>query len=121
MLHLMPFMLNNTKWSNYIQLLYREISIDEILAKEMTGRKIFISNGLSMVYLLLNSINSSFLDHPIPFNSQVIYNQLQNSDAWKALIERDYFFKIHQGLLNGFPGVLLVSHELRELIRNNTK
>ena len=107
MLNLMPY-LNNTSWNNYIQMLYREIRLEEILENEMKGRNIFISNGLSAVYILLHSINNNFPDYQIPFDPQTIYTKIQNSDAWNALIERDYFYDIHHGLLNGFPGVQLV-------------
>lgn len=107
MLNLAPY-LHDAAWSNYIQLLYREIHLNDIFENEMKDRKIFISNGLSMIYILLHAINRNFPDYPIPFDPQTIYNQLQNSEAWNILCERDYFYNIHQGLLNGFPGVQLV-------------
>ena len=109
MLNLKPYLLNDqASWNNYIQMLYREISLDEILENEMTDRKIFINNGLSMIYILLHAINRDFPEHRIPFDAQTIYHRLQNSDAWRAMIERDYFYQVHHGLLNGFPGVQLV-------------
>ena len=113
-LHLKPYMHRDyALWDNYIQLLYREINVDTILANEMTGRKIFISNGLSSVYILLHAINRDFPDYKIPFDPQDIYYKLQNSDAWNALIDRKYFYEIHNGLLNGFPGVQLVLSHIR--------
>jgi len=118
MLHLKPFLHDvlqqEEAWNKYIQMLYREINLDEILEKEMTGRKIFISNGLSAVYILLHAINSDFPDYRIPFDPQTIYDRLQNSDAWKAMLECDYFYQIHHGLLNGFPGVQLVLEHIRQ-------
>jgi len=120
MLHLKPFV-HAPAWSGYIELLYREISVDEILENEMTGRKIFINNGLSGIYILLYAINTGFPDYPVAFDPQKMYDRIQNSDARNAMIERDYFYKIHHGLLNGFPGVQLVCHELREFIRNRSK
>jgi hypothetical protein len=108
MLHLIPYVHHNKSWDNYIQLLYRETSLDEIIENEMAGRKIFISNGLSMAYIILHTINSSFPDYKISFDPQTIYDKIRNSDAWNALIEREYFYKIHQGLFNGFPGVQLI-------------
>ena len=113
MLHLIPY-LNDVAWSKYIQLLYREINLEEILENEMKNRKIFISNGLSAVYILLHTINSSFPDYKIPFDPKMIYTKIQNSDAWNALLERDYFLKIHQGLINGFPGVQLVLAHIKK-------
>jgi hypothetical protein len=115
LLNLKPY-LKHESWNNYIQMLYREISVDEIIEKEMTNRKIFISNGLSAIYLLLHAINHDFPDYQIPFDSQTIYDKLQNSDAWNALLERDYFYDIHHGLLNGFPGVQLVLNQLRTFL-----
>jgi len=115
MLNLKPYLHNSTSWNNYIRLLYREIDIKEIVENEMTDRKIFISNGISMIYILLHAINSNFPEFQIPFDPQLIYTKIQHSDAWNALLEREYFYKIHHGLLNGFPGVQLVlSH-----IQNN--
>jgi len=118
-LHLLPFMQNNSSWINYVQLLYREINLQEILENELKDRTIFASNGLSMIYILLHAINKSFPECQIPFNPQTIDTQIQKSDAWNALIERDYFYKIHQGLVNGFPGVQLVLSHIRQNYLSN--
>ena len=116
MLHLKPYVQNHASWNSHIQMLHREINVDEILENERNGRKIFISNGLSAAYILLHAINRDFPDYPIPFDPQTVYDKIQNSDAWNALIERDYFYDIHQGLVNGFPGVRLVlAHILGQL------
>jgi hypothetical protein len=113
MLNLQPCV-HDAAWRKYIQLLYREISVDEILENEMKGRKIFIDNGLAGIYILLHAINSSFPDYKIPFDPQTIYVQIRNSDAWNALLERDYFYDIRHGLLNGFPGVQLVLAHMKQ-------
>ena len=114
MLSLKPFLRQeHAQWNNYIRLLYREISLNEILDNEITDRKIFISNGLSMIYVLLHAINTVFPEYPIPFDPQTIYDRLQHSDAWNVLIERDYFYQMHHGLINGFPGVQLVLEHIK--------
>ena len=87
MLHLKPYV-RHAAWGKYIQLLYREISLSEIIENEMTDRKIFISNGLSAIYILLHAINSSFPDYQIPFDPQMIDDKIRNSDAWNAMLER---------------------------------
>ena len=117
MLNLKPYLHNRAPWNSHIQLLYREISLDEILENEMTGRRIFVSNGLSMIYILLHALNTDFPDYPIPFDPHIIYNKIQNSDAWNAMLERDYFYQIHHGLFNGFPGVRLVLSHIRQNYR----
>ena len=111
-LNLKPF-LHHAAWNNYIQMLYREISLYEIFENEITNRKIFISNGLSMIYILLHIINRDFPNYPIPFDPQAVYDKIRNSDAWNAMFERDYFYKIHHGLFNGFPGVQLVLSHIK--------
>ena len=114
MLNLKPYLLHNqASWDKYIQLLYREISLDEIFDKEMIGRKIFINNGLSAVYILLHTISTNFPEYRIQFDPQTIYDKIRNSDAWNTLLERDYFYKIHHGFFNGFPGVQLVLSHIK--------
>jgi len=112
MLNLKPF-LYDASWDKYIQLLRREISLDEILGNELKDRHLFISNGLSAIYLLLHAINQNFPSFSIPFDPEKIYNRMQCSDAWSALLERDYFYQIHHGLLNGFSGVQLVHEHIK--------
>ena len=108
-LNLKPYLQrDHAVWNKYIRLLHREISLEEILENEMIDRKIFISNGISMIYFLLHSINGRFSEYKIPFDPQIIYNKMFHSDAWNALLERDYFYQIHHGLMGGFPGVQLV-------------
>ena len=109
----MPY-LHHVSWSNYIQLLYREISLDEILENEIKNRNIFFNNGLSGIYFLLHSINSNFPDYSIPFDPVMIYDKIHNSDAWNAMLERIYFYKSHRGLVKGFPGVQLVLSHIRD-------
>ena len=113
MLNLKPF-LHDIAWDKYIQLLFREIRLDEIFAYERKDRKIFIENGLAGTYILLHLIKKNFSEYQIPFDPQTIFDKIQNSDAWNALLEREYFFEIHQGLLNGFPGVQLVLSHIKQ-------
>ena len=37
----------------------------------------------------------------------IIYDRIISSDAWDALMENEYYYNIHRGLLNGFPGTVL--------------
>jgi len=106
-------------WIKHAKLLHQEISLDEIFENEMISRKIFISNGLSAIYILLHYINCNFPEYRIAFDPQTIYNKLQSSDAWNALLERDYFYNIHHGLLNGFPGVQLVLSHIKQHYEQN--
>ena len=106
-LPLIPYM-QNPQWKKYVNLLQREISLPIIFEQETKNKHIFISNGLSMVYLLLNYLKENYSEYEISYNTQDFYNKIISSDAWNSLLVKDYFFNIHSGLLNGFPGVQLV-------------
>lgn len=111
-LPLIPYM-QNTRWKDHADLLIKEISLQVIFDKEMKNKHIFVSNGLSMIYLLLHYLENKYLKYKINYNSYEIYDKIIYSDAWNELLNRDYFFNIHCGLLNGFPGVLLVLNHIQ--------
>jgi len=100
--------LNNPQWDDYARLLHRETSIAAILEKEMKDRHIFISNGLSMIYILLSFINRHYPEYGIAFSPKEFHERIAGSDVWNALREKEYYYNIHRGLANGFPGVQLV-------------
>ena len=98
----------------YIELLRKEIELQVILEKEMSNKHIFISNGLSLIYLLLYYLENKYPDYKICYDPWVFYNRIITSEAWNSLLKNYYFFKIHQGLLNGFPGVKLVISQIKK-------
>nr|WP_321522014.1 lanthionine synthetase LanC family protein [uncultured Macellibacteroides sp.] len=116
MLPLIPYM-KNPQWEKYIIFLRKEISLSNILKKEMKNKQIFVSNGLSMIYLLLYYLESNYPEYKITYNPQEFYDKIINSEAWTSLFKHDYFFNIHSGLLNGFLGVELV---LSHIQKHNT-
>lgn len=115
-LPLVPYM-RSEKWKNYIDLLRKEIKLQVIFEKEMSNKHIFVSNGLSLIYLLLYYLENKYPDYKIDYNSQDFYDKIMASEAWESLFKSDYFFEIHRGLLNGFPGVKLVlSHIQKQIV-----
>lgn len=112
-LPLIPYM-RNPRWRDYSNLLQKEINLQVILDKEMKNKHIFISNGLSMVYLLLYNLEKNYLTYKIPYDPLYFYDKIISSEAWESLSKHDYFFNIHCGLLNGFPGVLLVLSHIQK-------
>lgn len=108
----------NSRWIDYIKLLYREINVSIIFEEEMKNKHIFISNGLSFIYILLNFLENSYPEYKISYNPMTIYEKILSSEAWISLKEKDYFFSIHNGFLNGFPGVVLVlSHIVKKHLK----
>jgi len=107
MLSLIPYM-HNLQWKNYVSLLQKETSITEIFDKEMKNKHIFVSNGLSIIYLLAFYLEKNYPEYRINYCPDDFFRKITASEAWTSLFKRDYYFNIHQGLLNGFPGVQLV-------------
>lgn len=105
--------MDNPQWKEYTTLLHKEISLDHIFKKEMKNKHIFISNGLSMMYILLNYLNRNYPEYKIDYNPQMFYDKITASEAWKSF-KKDYYFNIRQGLLNGFPGVQLVLSHIQK-------
>lgn len=105
-LSIIPYM-NNSDWGNYASFLCKNINLNYILENEMKNKHIFISNGISMIYLLLNYLNKNYPEYKIEYDCNVFYNRIISSEAWEAF-KQDYYFEIHHGLVNGFPGVQLV-------------
>ncbi len=100
--------MQNSRWKNHTDFLKMEINLQVIFDEEMKNKHIFVSNGLSMVYLFLHYLEKNYPKNKISFNSQNFYKKIITSEAWESLFKHSYFFDIHRGLLNGFPGVQLV-------------
>jgi hypothetical protein len=63
------------------------------------------------MYILLHYLDKNYSDFRIAYNPQKFYDKIIISEVWDSLLNKVYFFNIHQGLLNGFPGVqLILSH-----------
>ncbi|MDR2914721.1 MAG: hypothetical protein LBV74_07815 [Tannerella sp.] len=112
-LPLAPYM-RNPHWKEYADLLRREISLPIIFEREMKNKHIFLSNGLSMVYLLLYCLEKNHPEYRIAYNPQDFYDRIVSSEAWDSLFRKGHFFNIHEGLLNGFPGVRLLLHHIQK-------
>lgn len=106
MLPLIPYM-QNPQWKNYAGHLQREISVTDIFVKEMKNKHIFVSNGLSLMYLLFFYLENNHPAYRIDYSPDDFYRKITESEVWTSLFKRDYYFNIHRGLLNGFPGVQL--------------
>lgn len=111
-LSLLPYM-DNPQWKEYATLLHKEFSLNHLFEKEMKNKHIFISNGLSMIYILLNYLNKNYPEYKIDYSPQMFYDKIIASEAWKSF-NQDYYFNIHQGLVNGFPGVQLVLSHIQK-------
>lgn len=109
-LPLVPYM-HNSQWKDYTDLLHREISLPVIFGREMKNKQIFLSNGLSMIYLFLYYLGENYPTYKIVYNPQDFYDKIIASNAWDSILKKKNFFSIYGGLLDGFPGVeLVLSH-----------
>ena len=104
----------NPDWHRYVDELRKSIDLNRIYEEEVKGRNIYISDGYAALYFLLEAVNKEIPEYAIPFNPRSIYDRILSSDAWDALIENKYYYDIHRGLLNGFPGVELALLNIKQ-------
>ena len=102
----------------HAELLINRIDIEYIMNFEFKNQDIYIKDGLSFVYILLYLIQKNFPDYGIAFNPQSIYKRIKNSDAWSALINRDYYLYLRKGLYDGFMGSNLVMLHINRHFKN---
>lgn len=103
----------SSDWSDYIYFLRENIDLEKILRREIDGRNIYIRDGLSCLYLLLENLKSANSDFVFEYDPKQIYDRIISSDAWDELCNKPYYFQIHQGLLNGFPGAVLTLLDIK--------
>lgn len=101
-------------WQKYVKELRSSIDLNIIFDREIKGRNIYISNGYAFLYFLLERLNQDFPEYAIPSNPHLIYDRIILSDAWDALTENGYYYDIHRGLLNGFPGTVLALLNIKQ-------
>lgn len=101
-------------WQRYVNELRKSINLDIIYNREIKGKDIYISNGYASLYFLLEGLKRDFPEYTIPFNPHLIYDRIISSDAWDALMENEYYYNIHRGLLNGFPGTVLALLNIKQ-------
>jgi hypothetical protein len=92
--------------NSHIHFLKDVIDIDYIVNMELRSQDIYITDGLSFVYILLFCIQANYPEYAINYSPQLFFNKISNSEAWNILLNRK-FYK-HNGLFDGFPGANLV-------------
>ena len=118
LLSIKPFLSGYKKEiDSHVRLLKENIDIEYIINSEFKNQDIYIKDGLSFVYILFYIIQTKYPDCKIDNKLQLLFDRINDSEAWNTLINRDYYQFNHRGLFNGFPGVYLVlSHIKRHLV-----
>lgn len=99
--------LQNNLWENHILLLREHINIKYILEKELRTKKIFIDDGATGIFLLLNHINNYYNKYKFEIDIDLFESKINNWIVWNELLNDHYFFTIHNKLINGFIGVIM--------------
>ena len=102
------------EWNSYVENMKKNIDIDRILHFEIKNRNIYISNGFPFLYILLEYLKMYFPEYAFKYNPQDIYHRIIFSEAWEELKNKSYYFQIHKGLLNGFPGSILTLFDIKK-------
>ena len=105
--------LQSPAWTSYAEALYRNIDLTRISREELRERHIYASDGLSFFYALVENLRATRPGYRFDYSPREVYERLTTSDAWDALLRDEFYFQIHRGLLNGFPGVVLTLLNLK--------
>lgn len=99
---------NTLEITKLITLLKSNIDINHILYKELRDKRIFIHNGVSLIYILLLIIQKEFPKNAIEFDSQEIHKRIMKSEVWENTGKFPY------GLLEGITGPLFISSFIKK-------
>ncbi len=100
-------------WDKYANHLRSQVSIEEILQKEMKDRQVFFTNGIGGVYLLLVAYNK-ISSQPIEFSPEIFYHRIQQSEVWELLKQNGEFFEKNAGL-DGYLGLDLLLRHIEQI------
>ena len=103
-------------WNEHIELLKRELNLEEIVSTELKNRNIFFYDGAVSIFLLTEAVKKELENTVCKFQQKLI-EKIEQSEVWK-LFEADLqYFAAHSRLLYGFCGValLLATYKKRDL------
>ncbi len=89
-----------TFWDDQINLIYHNTNISKIVEQELQNKNIFINDGVAGIYLLLTTMEKT--DYKIPYNPEIFYKRIHDSDVWKKNNRESFAFA------NGMSGLLWV-------------
>ena len=93
---------------SHIRLLKDSIDIDYIVNTEFGNQGIYVTNGLSSVYIFLFYLQKTNPSYSIDYDPQLFFSKISTSEAWNALLSKDFYFRRYMQLFDGFPGAYLV-------------
>lgn len=94
-------------WKEHIELLKRELNLDEIVNIELKNRNIFFNNGVTSIFLLSDSMKDILGEEAINTFQQKLFRKIEQSEVWN-LLEVNPLLNMHTGLYDGFCGAVLL-------------
>lgn len=91
-----------TYWDEQVRLIYHNIDISKIIGQELQNKQVFIEDGVAGIYLLLIAMKKT--DYEIPYDPEILYRRIQDSDVWEKKTPQTLAFA------NGMSGLLWVRH-----------
>lgn len=99
--------LKSDVWENHMNLLYNNINIPYIISKELKYRKIFVDDGATGIYIILQKINKMRNNKVFMVDIDLFNEKIKDVNIWHQLLYDDDFFSLHNNLLYGYLGVLM--------------
>lgn len=105
-------------WNTYIDFLRKNISIPIIVNQEIRSNNMFITKGLSGIYLMLKFCNRKQV--LIPYSLEDIFNRLMGSTIWK-LVESPSDYNDSLSGLDGFTGLIMILDDIENKLASYEK
>ncbi|MDR1227130.1 MAG: hypothetical protein LBK47_09585 [Prevotellaceae bacterium] len=104
-------------WNAHIELLIRELNLDEIVNTELKNRNIFFNDGATSIFLLAENVKKHLGEEIVYDFQRKLLKKIEQSEVWYLLKTDLQYFSTHNNLYDGFCGVvlLLMSYKKNDL------
>jgi hypothetical protein len=101
-------------WRKHTELLRKELDINFLLSEELRNKNVYFYNGVSSIYALLFCLKAHFTETQLQEYVSIITDKIRHSNIWKHLNDDPEYLKEHIGLCNGYTGIAIVEHIIKE-------
>ena len=97
-------------FKDYFKTLFDMFNLEYMINEEFRDRNIFLYNGLSGAFYLINELAPFFAHTQVVSMKDMIIRRIISSSVWLSMEDSSFFYS-KSGLLNGFCGTSILIHQ----------
>jgi hypothetical protein len=101
--------INSQIWNEHLGLITEHINFEKIVFQELKDKDIYLTNGITSIYLLFSDIIKKAGNVVGPVDYDIFNKKIEQSEVWNEILSSSEYFKEHMGLIDGICGVILVN------------